>query len=279
MTEQISTSEFTCLRTFIREECGIDLSEEKTYLMQSRLSGLLKREDCGDYMDLFFKARHEQSGQLCSEIIDAITTNETQWFRDKAMWSVLREQIFPELARTAEQQGNPVRILSAGCSTGQEAYSAAMLLDDMYYPASKYMFSVKGIDISREALAIAAEGTYNRIIMTRGLDDAYRERYFRNRDSLWTIKDPVRSMVGFSLENLLNLGDELGLFDLVLCRNVAIYFSPDYREELFENIFSRMRRGAFLFMGASENMFPSLNCLKCIKEYGYIYFQKTESTE
>ncbi len=273
-----SRQELESLRQYIEEQCGILLGEEKNYLLESRLAALLFREKCADFGAFLARVRADTNGRLRDEIIDAITTNETLWFRDPSVWRLLREDLLPRFI--GDLQGHPlarVRIWSAACSTGQEPYSLAMLIDELLAAApggvTPAQFEIVGTDISSSALLVAQAGRYNRIAIARGLGDAQRARYFTEQKNTWQLADPIRQRVGFRRLNLQRDFSELGMFDLVLCRNVAIYFSDAVKKELFARV-SRALQGRKLFiLGATETLLGYSKAYDVLDEKNVIYYR------
>ncbi|MFH1708443.1 MAG: protein-glutamate O-methyltransferase CheR [Planctomycetota bacterium] len=272
----LTPAAFQLLADFIRQECGIEVPDEKQYLIDVRLAHLVREEQCASYMELYNRARADGSGRLKDRIIDAITTNETHWFRDHRAWAALRTVVLPGFLEAAGRDSvRRIRIWSAGCSTGQEPYSLAMLISDLAGDRRGQAgagFRILATDISREALGIARGGRYNRISMARGLELSFRARFFRPVGSLWELLPAIREAVEFRAQNLLAplTGEEP--FDMVLCRNVAIYFSDPFRARLFRNLTAMLRPGGYLFLGSSESLLPFLAGYESIDNG--IYFRR-----
>jgi chemotaxis protein methyltransferase CheR len=225
----ISQEEFDLLRKYIQENCGILVGDEKSYLIESRLAQLVVENGCTDFMQFYLKTRQDTGGTLRDKIIDAMTTNETLWFRDNGPWKLFRETLIPDfidVLKTGKKKR--IRIWSAACSTGQEPYSLAMLIQDAleasHCSVRPGQFEIIGTDISPSALFLAISGRYNQIAMSRGMDDIHKARYFVQKGRIWELKPDMRNRVTFKQFNLQHSFNMLGPFDLVLCRNVAIYF-------------------------------------------------------
>ncbi|MFC1582257.1 CheR family methyltransferase [Planctomycetota bacterium] len=258
----VTELEFIAMRDYIRRECGVDLPDEKAYLIEARLSGLLRDEKCETYMELHNKALADTSRTIRDKIIDVITTNETLWFRDDRSWDCICERLLPEFIEGFKQSGRRFRVWSAGCSTGQEPYSLAMICAEALHRHGLHLkdcMDIVGTDISSTALGIAKTGVYNQITISRGMRDAYLKRHFKHRGHLWQLKAEIREAVTFKKSNLLNPLDIERKFDMILCRNVAIYFSDEFRRILFANITNSLRRGGYLFLGSSESLLPDLS--------------------
>ena len=236
---------------------GIKLDESKGYLIESRLGKLVEEYGCASYSDLCRRARADLSRSLERKIIDQITTKETLFFRDTSPFELLRHKILPDLIdRRTSRAVRPIsiRIWSAGCSTGQEVYSIAIVLKELLPVAEGYSIRLLGTDISDAAVAQASYGTYNRFEIDRGLSLAQRQKYFVLDGDRWKIRDEIRIMASFEKMNLMLPFDRLGRFDIILCRNVAIYFSLEDRIRLFDRIAGALERDGYLIIGASESL-------------------------
>jgi len=220
--------EWKLLADYIHSICGIQLDESKRYLIESRLSGLLEQTASLSYTGLYQKARTDATGRIGRSIIDAITTGETSFFRDDAPYQLLRHKILPDLIdrRSRAATGKiPIRIWSAACSSGQELYSIAIVLREVLGGAEKYDVRLVGTDISPEAVRRASLGVYNSVEAGRGIDAGRLSRYFAQQDGKWRVRDEIRAAVSFRTVNLMGEFASLGQWDIIFCRNVAIYFS------------------------------------------------------
>lgn len=257
MAISISAEEFKQIRQYIQDSCGIQVGDDKTYLVEGRLSSLAKQEGCSCFGDFFKKAKCDHSGALRDKIIDAMTTNETLWFRDSKPWTTLEEAILPPLIQELRAgKRSSVRVWSAASSTGQEAYSFMMLADKLIHGTNVSLekFQVVGTDISSSALFMAISGRYSPMAMARGIPDEYKRKYFTEDRTNWVLSDTIRKRVSFRKMNLQDSFAAMGKFDIIFCRNVLIYFSREFKEELIQK-FSRCLSpdGAF-FIGSSESM-------------------------
>jgi chemotaxis protein methyltransferase CheR len=254
---KISPDEYKVTTEYIYELSGIMLAAGKTYLVETRLSPLVEECGCASFSEFYFKAKADRSRALENRIINAITTRETLFFRDTAPFELLQYKILPELIDVKRAQGSiygkiPIRIWSAACSTGQEAYSAAMALKEMLPDMSAYDIRILGTDISDAAVAAASYGTYNRFEIERGLSQGKLSKYFETRGDDWKVKDEIRLMTSFRKFNLFHDLHALGQFDIVFCRNVAIYFTAEDRKQLFHRIADILPAHAALIIGSSE---------------------------
>lgn len=240
----------------IDDLCGIALDKSKSYLIEGRLADLAGRHGCQSYVELARRARSATQRDLKTEIVDAITTNETLWFRDSSPFDALRYKLLPELIDAKASGPNPrrMRIWSAACSTGQEAYSIAMTFGDIVPSIKDWDLQIHGSDISPAAVEKANRGVYSDLEISRGLDQRYRGAYFVKQGKDWAVNPQLRSRCNFEVRNLLGPLTGIGKFDVVFCRNVAIYFKPADRKRLFEQVASTLNPGGWLFVGSSESL-------------------------
>jgi chemotaxis protein methyltransferase CheR len=188
-------------------------------------------------------------------MIDAITTNETLFFRDTAPFDLLRQKIVPELIDRRLRTGSArIRIWSAACSTGQEIYSIAILLKELLGDPERYGVRLVGTDISDDAVARASRGVYNEAEISRGLSEQLRDKYFARSPKGWQIRDEIRAMSSFKHLNLMDDLSSMGKFDVIFCRNVAIYFNDPDRISLFRRLERAMEPNGYLVVGAMESL-------------------------
>ncbi len=254
VSAKISTEEFGLMRKLIEEASGIFLGDAKEYLVEGRLRPLLREAGCATFKEFHAKALDRRSGWL-DRIIDAMTTNETLWFRDKNPFIILREKILPDLV--ARIKGRKIRIWSAGCSTGQEPYSIAITILE-YCKAGggcrPRNFEILGTDISPSALFLAVSGRYEGLAISRGMDAALLPTYFTREEKVQVINPEVRALVKFKQLNLQGSFAALGHFDIIFCRNVAIYFSDRFKRKLFAKFHRRLNPKGFFFLGSAETL-------------------------
>ncbi len=254
---KINPAELKLVAQYIQEISGIFLDQSKAYLFETRLSSVAESYGCKSYQELQAKARQDGSKVIEKAIVDAITTNETLFFRDKGPFELLQHKILPEVidARTPRAGGRvPVRIWSAAASTGQELYSIAIIIKELLRDAANYSFNLLGTDISDAAIAQASYGKYNRFEIERGLDKKYLQKYFNLFGDSWKIKDEIRAMVTFKKFNLMQPLSSLGKFDIIFCRNVAIYFTLEDRKKLFNKLADCLADDGYLLIGSTESL-------------------------
>jgi len=258
MSSSVTPREFELLSGLIESECGIALAKEKTYLIETRLSKLVAQSGCDSYEGFYHYAKSGKEPALREKIINAITTNETLWFRDGHPFTILQERILPHLGeqlRTGKIA--KARIWSAASSTGQEPYSIAMSIHEFCRQDGRLQpeqFEITATDISSSVLFVARSGRYDNLAISRGLSEAMRERYLKRDGEVWEVKDEVKRLVNFQRFNLQNAPTALGRFDCVFLRYVAIYFSLAFKQKLIENISRALTQPGFLVVGAVESL-------------------------
>lgn len=275
----IAQEDFSLLRTFIEKQCGLQVGEEKAYLIESRLSQIMLEAGCENYRELYDKASQSASLSLREKIIDAITTHETFWFRDERPWKIFKEVVLPAFIQDIRAGAKSrIRIWSAACSTGQEPYSLAMLIDNYLTTegigmARPDQFEILATDISSGTLMLAGNGRYNQLEMSRGLEDYFKNKYFTQTGNVWTVKDFIRSRIKFQKFNLQDPMTGLGKFDFILCRNVIIYFSEDFKRELLTRLGNLLPPKGFFFLGASESLLGYSTAFEVCEHKGAIYYR------
>jgi chemotaxis protein methyltransferase CheR len=268
---EMTKQEFDSLRLHVRKMCGIELGDDKDYLVRQRFEPLLRANGYTSFTELINRIDDEMSGILREEIIASITTNETFFFRDDHPFEMFRQFIMPVLALLADERknrpdarkGSKVSILSAGASTGQEAYTLSMIINDRYPftlmdTVSSDDFTIIGGDISHRVLSKAISGEYTDAEIGRGLDEQYRSRYMTKSNGVWIVKDRVRRIVSFRRVNFAESFMFLGGFDCIFCRNMLIYFDLPTKMDIIEQFYQMLPSGGFLILGATENLY-SLN--------------------
>lgn len=250
----IDSKDYDAFRTFLQDACGILLGDNKQYLVTSRLNKIMAQHGMTTLGELT-KAitSHPRSG-LKEAVVDAMTTNETLWFRDIHPFNILQHQLLPELSKSLGSQ--QLKIWSAACSTGQEPYSISMVIDEFKQKNPGSFRSGERIiatDISSTVLNSARSGEYEMLALGRGLSQDRLTKFFQQTgDGRWAVKAPIKQRVDFRPMNLLHSYSMLGKFDIVFCRNVLIYFSADLKKDILTRIHGVLKPGGYLFLGASE---------------------------
>jgi len=258
MTGAITPNEFKLLRDLIEQSCGIALGEEKAYLIETRLVGLMAENGCEDYGSFYRLVARDPDNRLRDKIVDAMTTNETLWFRDLHPFLILRDKLLPPLAAELKA-GNRfrIRIWSGASSTGQEAYSIAMTIHEFCRenPALRPdQFEIMGSDISPSALFLAKAGRYDEASLARGLGTERRDRFFHPDGRVWVVNDELKRMVTFRKFNLQDSMEPLGHFDIIFLRYVCIYFSDPFKRQIYQGIASLLAPEGHLVISAVESL-------------------------
>ena len=256
---KITPEEFKLISKYVHDISGISLDHSKAYLLETRFGPLLEEMGCASFSELHHKARTGPGKSIERKIIDAISTNETLFFRDTGPFEVLQHKILPDLIdkRTAKSSGilpTPIRIWSAASSTGQEMYSICIVLKELLLDPKKYNIRLLGTDISDAAISQASQGQYNKFEIERGLPREKLQKYFTAHTNTWKIKDEIRAMASFRKLNLMLPFAALGKFDIVFCRNVAIYFNLEDRKKLFNRIADILEPDGYLIIGSTESL-------------------------
>lgn len=268
--DPISRSDYDNFREFLKDACGIVLGENKHYLVNSRLRTLLRDANIGGISDLLAQLKTERNGALRNRIVDAMTTNETYWFRDTSPFAMLTENLLPTLTK----DGSRVRIWSAASSTGQEPYSISMACDE-YITISRRNATVEilGTDISGTVLATAREGLYDELSLSRGLSPERRARYFIQEKNKWRVQQKIKDRVRFQELNLIKNFSSLGKFDIVFCRYVLIYFSAEQKADIIGRIATVLKPGGYLFLGGSEAMGGAFDLFETVRYQNGLIFK------
>ncbi|MBF0481951.1 MAG: protein-glutamate O-methyltransferase CheR [Desulfovibrionaceae bacterium] len=253
----ITKEEFEAVCAYVYGLTGISLDNTKAYLVETRLGSLVKELGLSGYGALLAKAKAEAAKHLEKKIIDAITTNETLFFRDSAPFELLREKILPEVAgrgkKSAPGKPPPIRIWSAACSTGQEIYSIAITAKEVL-GVNGCDIRLIGSDISEAAMNAAREAVYSKFEIDRGMPGHLVDKYFAPRGHKWQLHPAVKSMAEFRKVNLMGPLEAMGKFDVIFCRNVAIYFSQADKAKLFERLAKCLVKDGYLIIGSTESL-------------------------
>ena len=232
---------------------------------------------CSSFSELLKKARSDPKRVIENAIIDAISTNETYFFRDKTPFELLQHKIFPDLIDKRSRKnpgGKPsIRLWSAASSTGQEIYSIAMILVEMGITPDRYDIKLFGTDISDEAIAKASYGLYNKFEVSRGLDKKRLDRFFDKQGDYYRIKDQIRVMAQFKKLNLMKPLTGFGKYDIILCRNVMIYFNPADRKRIYGNIAKALEPDGYLLIGSTESLSNDTDLFVSKKYLRSIFYQ------
>jgi len=252
-TQAMPAAAFDVFASLLKARSGLVIGPDKTYLLQTRLGGMLRREKLADLPALAAKLRAPGAEKLIGEVVEAMTTNESFFFRDEKPFQHVRALAIPRLLAT-RPPGVPLRIWSAAASSGQEAYSLAMIVQDLRAAVGDRRVEIVGTDIAREQVARAREGVYSQFEIQRGLPMQMLVKYFRKDPPNWRVNDALRAMVRFQEGNLLGDLRALGQFDIVFCRNVLIYFDAPTKTRVLESIARQMPPDGLLYLGGAETV-------------------------
>ena len=244
---------FATLAALVRVGSGLVIGQDKIYLLETRLAPILKQERLRDLDALAERVKPGGAGELERQVIEAMTTNESFFFRDNKPFTHFRNQALPRL-QAARPASAMLRIWSAASSSGQEAYSLGMILAECRATLNGRGVEIVGTDISREQVMRAREGLYTQFEVQRGLPIQMLMKYFKKDGSNWRLNEAIRSMVSFREWNLLGELRPLGQFDVVFCRNVLIYFDGPTKKRALEAIARQMAPDALLYLGGAETV-------------------------
>ncbi|MCC5949528.1 MAG: protein-glutamate O-methyltransferase CheR [Nitriliruptoraceae bacterium] len=248
----ITTADADYVRELVRERSAIVIDASKTYLIESRLGPVVRSAGLGSIEELISRMRRERTGPLADLVVDAMTTNETFFFRDATLWAAIEKQIVPQL-KTARQAQRALTVWCAACSSGQEPYSIAMMLIDRFPDVARdWNVRIIATDLSAEMLGRAAAGRYTQLEVNRGLPAVALAKHFRRDGAFWQISDQVRSMVEFRTINLIQPWPFIPAVDLLMLRNVLIYFDTDTKKQVLARARTVLRPDGHLVLGTSE---------------------------
>lgn len=255
MLDETELSAVRELARYVTQLSGIELDDSKSYLFETRCRKLMADLGCDSFTCLRRQVLGDRSGKARAALVDALSTNETSFFREPAHFSLLAHKLVPDHFEHFEPKR--LRIWSAAAATGQEAFSVAIVLKELLGSFAPYRIQLVGTDISQSALTHASRGVYSTLEVSRGLSPVRRDRHFVRSGDGWQIADELRGLVVFRQLNLLESLAGVGVFDVIFCRNVTIYFSESTREELFRRIARQLRPRGALLLSATEALTKS----------------------
>jgi chemotaxis protein methyltransferase CheR len=265
----VTPSDYEYLRKLLKERSGLDLSADKQYLVESRLLPLARKSSLPGISELVLKMQRGADA-LTKEVVEAMTTNETFFFRDKIPFDHLRETIIPALAQ-ARAARRSLRIWCAASSTGQEPYSIAMCLKEAAPLLSGWRTEIVATDLSLAVLEKSKAGIFSQFEVQRGLPIQLLVKYFTQNGELWQINAELRAMVQHRQLNLLQDFSQLGVFDIIFCRNVLIYFDQNTKVNIFERLSRMLEPDGVLALGAAESVVGITNTFKPYPERRGLY--------
>jgi chemotaxis protein methyltransferase CheR len=249
----VTPLEFDYLRRLLKERSGLVLSPDKQYLVESRLMPVARRIGVDNLSTLVHNLKRQDAEPLIVDVVEAMMTNETFFFRDRIPFDHLRDTIVPALMQARATQKR-MRIWCAAASSGQEPYSLAMVLKDMSASLAGWRIDILATDLSAEVLEKAKAGLYSQFEVQRGLPIQLLIKHFTQVGDCWQLSPEIRSMVQFRPFNLLNDFGPLGTFDVVFCRNVLIYFDQDMKVVVLDRLARQIERDGYLVLGAAETV-------------------------
>lgn len=243
---------------FIEAKIGIVLNSYNRHLLENRMAGILKDTRVGNVEELYVQLCVNKDPKIINYVINAVTVNETFWFRDKALWFMFEDLFLPRFVDQIKKgEKDKIKIWSAACSYGQEPYSLAMCID--YYlkknsivDVNRSHFQILATDISSNALEVAESAKYDNVSIGRGLNEQLKGQYFRHNENMWCLNNEIKDAVQFRKFNLVEDIYSLDQFDMILCRNVLIYFSEENKKEIYNNLAQSLKGDGVLFIGSSE---------------------------
>ena len=242
---------FAALQSFLLRSSGLSLDRDKQYLVEARLMPVVQQAGLASLNDLIAKIETDRA--LAKKVTEAMTINETFFFRDRQPFEGFRQVILPELMK-ARGKTRRLRIWSAACSTGQEPYSLAMILDEEARALMGWNVEIVASDIADSVLKKAREGAYTHFEVQRGMPTPHLVRYFTKRKDHWTVNQTIRARVNFRQQNLMEDFSHLGVFDAIFCRNVLIYFAPEQKRDVLNRAARSLAPDGYLVLGAAESV-------------------------
>lgn len=272
----VDQAEFDQFRQFLEDACGISLGDNKQYLVTNRMRRLMDDHKIASFGELVRILKQGLQRKLKEEVIDAMTTNETFWFRDVYPYDHLKNNLLPQLMGPTNKAFGPLRVWSAACSSGQEPYSISMMVEEF---KQKNMGSlprqvqIVATDLSTTILEQARQGEYDKLSVMRGLSNERLDKFFDKTPSgNWRVKSVLRDRIDFRPINLMDSYAALGKFDIVFCRNVLIYFNADLKRQILQKIHAALKPQGILYLGSSEGLAGAADLFEMVRcDPGILY--------
>lgn len=266
----MNVNDFDIICRILKERSGLTLAKDKAYLLESRLLPVARKWKFANFEELVRAVRTKPEETLLRDVTEAMTTNESFFFRDIKPFDQFRDLVLPHMLKT-RAQAKTLRIWSAACSSGQEPYSLAMILSDQAAKLQGWRIEIIATDLSTEILTRARDGMYSQFEVQRGLPIQYLVKYFQQNSDRWQINKQIRDMVQFRTFNLLQPMAPLGRFDVVFCRNVLIYFDQPTKTKVLDGIAGQMADDGFLYLGGAETVLGVTDRFQLIEGQRGIY--------
>jgi chemotaxis protein methyltransferase CheR len=278
--KQLTDGDFKLFRDYVHENCGIYFEDNKMYLMQNRLSRRLNELGIKSFRDYYYYVKYDNSRQEFNNLINIITTNETSFFRNEPQLESFANDILPKVIREKRNEKNKtLKIWSAGCSSGEEPYTLAMVLIEKLKSTNFLDIQIFANDISQKVLQTARQGIYseNRVINVK---PDFRKRYFSNDGGNYKVNQDIKRLINFSQMNLNDQSQFVLLqnMDFVFCRNVMIYFSDESKKKLVRNFYNILKPGGYLYLGHSETLHGISKSFKLKFYNNCLTYQKEKHT-
>lgn len=266
----MSPQDFEFISSLIKSRSGLVLTPDKSYLLESRLMPVARKHGLKGLDDLINTLRTRKEEALIVEVTEAMTTNESFFFRDIKPFELLRDEVLPPILEKRAAQKH-LRIWCAAASSGQEPYSIAIVLKELGAKLAGWRIDILGTDISRDILKKAEAGQYTQFEVQRGMPIQLLLKYFEKKDEAWFIKSEIRNMVKYKYYNLLDDLKPLGGFDIVFCRNVLIYFDAETKGRVLEGVSKLMPDDGMLFLGGAETVLGVTDKFKPVPNQRGVY--------
>lgn len=270
---EMTAEQYSIIQNFLENTSGIVLGDSKQYLVKNRLGDLLLKCGLNSFAALAATLQSESiaAKKIKASVIDAMTTNETSWFRDDMQFAELKEKVLPELLKSK----GTVRVWSAACSTGQEPYTISICAETLARSGNTGGgVQIIGTDISEVVLTEAKNAVYSEMVLARGLDSATRENYFLSVTGGYQLRPEISRRVKFQQFNLLDSFAGLGRFDIIFCRNVLIYFSSEVKHDILKRMAEVLASGGYLFLSSTESMPANMTQYEWVRGSRARYFKK-----
>lgn len=261
--------DFDYITALLKERSGLTLSRDKVYLLESRLTPLARKRGMDSLETLVTNMKLSRDPNLINDVVEAMTTNESFFFRDNTPFDLFRDKVAPILQKNRTNKS--LRIWCAAASTGQEPYSLAILLKEQWAKWRDWRIEIVGTDISDQVLDRAKAGQYSQFEVQRGLPIQMLIKYFTQNGDIWQLNDEIRNMVKYRNFNLLDSFTGLGQFDVIYCRNVLIYFDQPTKKDVLERMTRVLASDGTLFLGAAETVLGITDSFKPIRGQRGLY--------
>lgn len=273
----MKNQDFEFLAGLLKEKSGLMLTPDKVYLLESRLTPLARKRGLDTLDALVMKLRTSRDDGLIKDVTEAMTTNESFFFRDNTPFDIFKNHVLPAMEKS--RTNKRLRIWCAAASTGQEPYSLAILLKEQWAKWQGWNIEIVGTDICTQVLEKAKAGAYSQFEVQRGLPIQMLIKYFKQEGDVWRINEDIRNMVKYRPFNLLDSFSMLGSFDVIYCRNVLIYFDQPTKKDVLERMSGTLSKDGTLFLGAAETVLGITDKLRPVRGQRGMYVQSDGNAE